>query len=137
MRQLSEEGRRTAAEIGDAFRKLKIPVGKIYSTEYCRTKETAELFGLGRVETSRLIMNMLAADFFGGSQAVIDRARKVFAQKPKPGTNTILVAHGNLVRDATGAYPGEAGAVVFRPDENGSFKIVAEVPAEVWLQSTE
>ena len=95
------------------------------------------LLKLGRVTTTRKIMNMLAADLVGGNQAVIERARKMLAQQPVSGTNTILVAHGNLVRAATGAYPGEAGAVIFRPEEDGTITLIAEVSPEIWAELAE
>jgi hypothetical protein len=45
---------------------------------------------------------------------------------------TVLVAHGNVVRAATGEYPGEAGAVVFRPESNGGLSVIAHVTPREW-----
>lgn len=132
IRQLAPEGRRTAREIGRAMRALGIPVGRVLSSEYCRAAETARLLGLGEVETTREIMNMRAAEFVGGREALIRRVRRQLAIKPAPGTNTVLVAHGNLVRDATGTYPGEAGAAVFAPDGKGGFRLVATLTPADW-----
>jgi hypothetical protein len=42
-RNLSPDGRRMAAEIGGAFKTLRIPVGKVVSSPYCRTVDTAML----------------------------------------------------------------------------------------------
>lgn len=137
MRQLSDEGRNTAIKIGEALRLLKIPIGNVFSSEYCRAKETAELFGLGKVSTTKKIMNLRVADMVGGRQVVIERARMMLAEMPKPGTNTILVAHGNLMLAATGAYPGEAGAGVFKPKGDGSFQLVAELTPQNWIDLTE
>jgi hypothetical protein len=44
----------------------------------------------------------------------------------------VLVAHGNVVRAATGEYPGEAGAVVFRPESNGGLSVIAHVTPREW-----
>jgi broad specificity phosphatase PhoE len=132
IRQLAPEGRLTAREMGRAMRALGIPVGKVLSSEYCRAAETARLLGLGKVKTTREIMNMRAAEFVGGRDAVIRRAQGQLAIKPAPGTNTVLVAHGNLVRDATGTYPGEAGAAVFAPDGKGGFRLVATLTPADW-----
>ena len=70
MRQLSSEGRQVARRIGEAIRRLKIPIGRVLSSEYCRTKETAQLMALGAVKTTRNIMNMRVADMVGGREAV-------------------------------------------------------------------
>ena len=49
-RNLSDEGREQARRIGRAFRDAGIAVDRVYSSEWCRCLETAELLGLGPVE---------------------------------------------------------------------------------------
>ena len=132
MRQLTEEGRGTARAIGNAIRKLGIPVGRVLSSEYCRTRETARHLDLGPVEPVRAIMNMRAAAFVGGREAVVDRARRVIAGPPPASPNTVIVAHGNLMRAVSGAYTGEAGAVVFKPRGEGRLHVVAEIAPGEW-----
>jgi hypothetical protein len=51
-RQLNEAGRAKAKEIGEAFRKLKIPVGQVQSSVFNRAVETGTLMGLGEVTSS-------------------------------------------------------------------------------------
>ena len=134
MRQLSAKGRETARRIGAAIRKLGIPVGRVLSSEYCRAAETARRMGLGQVVTTRNLMNMRVADYMGGDEAVATRAREVIATPPPAGTNTVIAAHGNLMRAATGHYVGEGGAGIFRPDGKGSFTFIAEVTPEQWTR---
>ena len=134
MRQLSDQGRLVARQIGAAIRRLKIPIGHILSSEYCRTRETAQLMNLGPVRPTRTIMNMRVADMVGGREAVIERARRELGKKPDKRTNTIIVAHGNLMQAATGAYAGEAGAGIFEPQGDGQFQIVAQIVPEEWEQ---
>ena len=132
MRQLSKEGRAVAKRIGAAIRRLHIPVGIVLASEYCRTRQTAQLMDLGPVETTRMIINMRVAELVGGPNAVVDRARRVLATPPQAGTNTVLVAHGNLMLAATGAYGEEAGAGIFMPQTDGSVKLVAQLAPEDW-----
>lgn len=132
MRQLSEQGRKDARRIGSALRRLSIPVGRVLSSEYCRTLQTAQAMEIGAVATSRDIMNLRVAAYLGGRDALVERARKVLATPPEKNTNTVLVAHGNLIRAASGAYPGEAGAVVFASRGDGNFPIVALLTPDDW-----
>jgi broad specificity phosphatase PhoE len=132
MRQLSAGGRAVAQRIGEAIRRLGIPIGRVLSSEYCRTRETAQNLDLGPVTPTLAVMNMRAADFVGGRDAVIDRARRALATPPQEGTNAIFVAHGNLMRAVSGAYAGEAGAVIFLPQGNGEFQLVAQLDPEDW-----
>ena len=69
MRQLSEAGRKTAHAIGEALRRLQIPIGQVFASPYCRTAETARHMQLGSVETTTDIMNMRVAEYFGGRSA--------------------------------------------------------------------
>jgi broad specificity phosphatase PhoE len=132
MRQLAPAGRQTAERVGEAIRALRIPVGTVLASPYCRTLETAQLMGLGPVETTTDIMNTRVATYFGGVVAVAERARNRLSMLPKAGTNTVLVAHGNVLRAATDEYTGEAGAVVFRPEANGRYSVVARVTPKEW-----
>lgn len=134
MRQLSERGRSVARDIGTAIRKLSIPVGPIYSSEYCRTRQTAENFALGEVIPSKGIINLRIADYFGGYDAATIQARKALQIKPPSGTNIIWVAHGNILRAATGEYPGEAGCVIFSHRNDGTLQVVSRLSPEDWLE---
>lgn len=132
MRQLAEAGRRTARAIGEAMRTLQIPVGHVLASPYCRTVETARLMQLGSVETTTDIMNMRVATYFGGPSAIAARARQRLSTLLQAGTNTVLVAHGNVLRMATDVYPQEAEAIVFRPNGNGSYSVVARLSPQAW-----
>ena len=132
IRQLSDEGRATARGVGEAIRALALPVGTVIASPYCRTMETARLFEVGDVQPSDDVMNLRVAEYFGGVAAIVRTARARLATLPAPGTNTIVVAHGNVARESTPVYPGEAEGVVFRPDGDGGFALVARVTPEDW-----
>jgi phosphohistidine phosphatase SixA len=134
IRQLSAAGRATARAIGVAMRALRIPVDQVLASPYCRTRETAALMELGPVETSEAVINMRVASYFGGRQAVIAAAQALLATPPTPGHNRVVVAHGNVARDATPVYPGEAGAVVFESNGEGGFRVVGRLAPDDWTR---
>lgn len=139
MRQLSDKGRDIARTIGKAMRALKIPAGEIVSSEYCRSAETARLFDMGPVQTTTEIMNLRSQDFVGGLDAAVKNARKHFTRPVPPGTNRIIVGHGNLMRATTGDYAGEAGAGVYRAsaDVPVGFERVALIDPPDWQRLVE
>ncbi len=51
-RQLNDAGRAKAKEIGEAFRKLRIPVGQVQTSVFNRAVETGTLMNLGEVTSS-------------------------------------------------------------------------------------
>lgn len=46
-RQLSENGKKQSEYYGTVFKGVKMPIKKIFSSEFCRVKQTAELMNLG------------------------------------------------------------------------------------------
>lgn len=131
MRQLSAAGRADAQAIGVALRSLRIPVGEVLASPYCRTMETARLMDLGPVRASTEVMNLRSASWFGGREAIVTTARRLLSTPPSPGTNRVIVAHGNVANEATPVYPGEGEAVVFEPLGIG-FRLSGRVTPEDW-----
>ncbi len=132
MRQLSESGRADAVAIGDAIRSLEIPVGEILASPYCRTVETARLMKLGEVTATTEVMNLRAAEYFGGRAAIVATAQALLATSPGPGSNRIIVAHGNVAQASTPVYPAEGEGVVFRPDNKGGFHLIGRISPADW-----
>lgn len=46
-RQLSENGRKQSEYYGTVFKGVKMPIKKVFASEFCRAKQTAELMNLG------------------------------------------------------------------------------------------
>lgn len=131
MRQLSAEGRDAARTIGSALRRLEVPVGEVLASPYCRTVETARLMQLGDVVETMQVMNLRSADFVGGRASVIASAQALLASEPASG-NRVIVAHGNVAREATPAYPAEGEALVFAPDADGGFVLRGRIEVSDW-----
>lgn len=134
MRQLSDEGRAMAQAVGAAIRRLNIPVSEVYSSEYCRCVETAKLLGLGTVTTTRDILNARAADYIGGRDVLAHRARQRLSTPPPAGSNTVLVAHGNVLVLAADTRPPEGGAAIVQPKGDGEFQLIGSMAVEDWIE---
>ena len=132
IRQLSDAGRDAARETGVAMRRLGIKVSRIIASPYCRTIETARLLGFGPVEPSTDVMNLRVAHFFGGSEAIVKTARGLLARPVEKGANVVIVAHGNVAREATPVYPAEGEAVIFKANGQGDFDVVGRLTAAQW-----
>ena len=132
MRQLSAEGRQDAQAIGMAIRRLNIPVTEVLASPYCRTVETAQLMGLGEVVKSVKVMNLRAASYFGGRASIVATAQRLFASAPPDASNRVIVAHGNVAREATPAYPGEGEGLVLQADDAGGFFLRGRIRPDDW-----
>jgi broad specificity phosphatase PhoE len=136
-RQLNDAGRAAAKSMGDALRKLKIPVGKVQTSQFQRAVETGTLLGFGEVSST--------ADIAEGGLVVTPNEnnrrtaalRTLAATPPPAGTNIVLVTHKPNIVDAFGkdwfdVREGEAS--IFRPDGKGGYTLVARLQAAEWTR---
>lgn len=133
-RNLSEEGREQARAIGEAFRALRIPLEEVLSSPYCRTRETAQL-AFGKAQSTLALLSPLADN--SDREARVADLRKLLSTPPKPGSNTMLVAHQLNLSNATGVALAEGEAAIYRPDGKGGFSLVARVTSEAWQALTQ
>ncbi len=134
-RQLNDQGRALARAIGEAMRKLTIPVGQVVTSQFNRAVETGTLLGFGTVTPT--------ADLTEGGLVVSPNEnnrraaalKKLAATAPPAGANVVLVSHKPNIMDAFGkdwfdVREGEAS--IFKPDGNGGAKLVVRVQAADW-----
>ena len=131
-RVLSEMGWQQARTIGQSFRELNIPVGNVYSSEYCRAWQTADLT-FGRYQKLSQLNFYPAAEFTEAQMAMMAaNVQPMLAAAPAAGTNTVIVAHDDPFEAATGIYPEPQGvAYVVRPGGD-QFTLLARIPADAW-----
>jgi broad specificity phosphatase PhoE len=134
-RQLNDTGRELARSIGDSLRKLKIPVGQVYTSMFQRAVDTGKLLGFGDVTPT--------ADITEGGLVVtptennrrMQALRKLAAAVPPAGSNVVIVTHKPNIMDAFGKdwfEVREGEASVFKPDGNGGYRLIVRVQADEW-----
>ena len=128
-RELSDAGRADATALGAALRALDVPVGDVVASPFCRTLETARL-AFGQTETDDGLL-ALAPDGAGKDRTEA-RLRRLLGRVPPEGSNTALVGHVSNLGLVSAAESDEGGTVVFRPDGDGGFQLVGEVPPQGW-----
>ncbi len=129
-RLLSDEGRNQARTIGEAFRRLGIPVGRVLTSPWCRVRDTAQLaFGRGQVATDQL----WDSGYLAGEERnrYRDRLRGLLSSPPDGGTNTVLVGHMPQFYDVTGIALNEGEAVVVWP-RGDDFRLLNRIPPAGW-----
>ncbi|UYN93424.1 MAG: histidine phosphatase family protein [Enhydrobacter sp.] len=135
-RNLDATGRAQVRRMGEDFRALGLPVGKVLSSEYCRCWQHAEaMFGKDgyRIVEALSLPRSYPAVTADDRRLKTDALRALLAEPPAPGTNTVLVSHGNNMLMLTGYHPGTQGeAVIFRPDGKGGYARIASVLPPDW-----
>lgn len=130
-RNLSQQGRVDARAIGRGVRRLKLRVGDVLSSPFCRTKKTARL-AFGRFTVSLALLNTITAQHDASWRRQIRSARRLLGTKPARGTLTVLVTHGSVVADTTGLTLDEGETLVFRPLGNSRFRLLGRILPHEW-----
>ncbi len=138
-RQLNDAGRAKAKEMGEAFRKLKIPVGPVVTSMFFRAIETGKLAFGNAVPTVDVAEGGLVVTPLENNRRTA-AMRKLAGTVPPAGTNVVVVSHKPNILDAFGKdwfdiREGEAS--IFMPDGNGGYTFVARVPADEWKKLAE
>ena len=127
-RNLIDRGRADARAAGAAIRALKIPVERVLASPFCRTVETAQLL-FGRAEKMQEVRGGPAVSRESDRYAEL---RKILSTPVRPGTNLVVVSHGNPFYSVAGPpYLAEGEAAVIRP-LGTDFQIFARVPVDGW-----
>ncbi len=129
-RNLNAAGRKQAADIGKAVKAMAIPIGKVYSSEYCRCIETAEL-AFGTPET-RLSLSSFMHESTQEQDRRVNVIQQLLATAPAANTNNVLVTHSYMQQRASNVPLQEGAAAVFMPTEKNKFQLIAKLPAARW-----
>jgi broad specificity phosphatase PhoE len=143
-RQLSEQGREEAREMGYALRSLGIPIGNVFTSRLNRAVETGR-FIAGKDVVSKEELNdsgLGSAAAMSGSPVIGNpryaaALRRQVGTRPEPGTNTLIVTHKTNIKDAfrkPWADIQEGEALVFDPERFDTDRSpVLRVEASAWI----
>lgn len=130
-RNLDEQGRQAAKDVGAAFKSLNIPVGAVLTSPYCRCVDTGKLaFGKGTPSRDLAVFDELSAPEKEARGKLI---RKLLNTAPADGRNTVMITHTGTLLYSFGLQTRPEGiAHVFRPAEFGNAIYLGRVNPEEW-----
>jgi broad specificity phosphatase PhoE len=123
-RNLSEEGRAQARRLSERLR-AGIASATVYSSQWCRCLETAELLDLGPVEELPALNS-----FFGRPEdraTNLDALRRFLANLAEDGPPVILVTHQVTISAITGRSAASGEAMVLEVDGTGRSPVVGTI----------
>ncbi len=128
-RNLTDEGRADAETIGGAFRELRVPVGPVWASPYCRARDTAEL-AFGRAQ----VVDGLEQLYPEVDEVADRRLNKLIRQEaPAPGEpNLVVGGHGvypSVLEPALTLDEGEAAIYSVRGEE---VELLGKVAPDEW-----
>ena len=143
-RQLSEQGREVARQMGYALRSLGIPIGKVFTSRLNRAVETGRLIAGKDViwkeelnDSSMGSASAMAGSSVTGNQRYAATLRQLVATRPEFRTNTLIVTHKTNIRDAFGKTwwdIKEGESLLFKSDSFDTARTLAlRVEASEWI----
>ncbi len=123
-RNLDAKGRTDAARIGDLFRRSGVAFDKVYTSKWCRCRETAELI-IGRPGEDLPLLNSFFTDpDKAKGPAQIARLKAYLNTEVVSGARMLMVTHGSLISALTGITTNEAEMVIVKADGKGGVTVV-------------
>ena len=133
-RQLDATGKATAKVMGDAFKAMNLPSGRVLSSPTYRALQTARIARFPTPETAPELGDR-GRSMQGVSPADGSWLTQKVAEPPRAGTDTVILTHFPNIRaafakESEGVADGET--LVFLPDGEGKAELVARVKIEDW-----
>ncbi|MFO7706874.1 MAG: histidine phosphatase family protein [Desulfobacterales bacterium] len=123
-RNLSEDGRRQAQAIGEAFRRRDVPIEKVYSSQWCRCRDTAR-FAFGFYLEHQALNSFFEQPALKNAQTA---AMNSLLEENRPlSGNLILVTHQVNITALTGIVPASSEMVLARINEAGELTVCARI----------
>ena len=109
-RDLSVRGREQMRSIHRSMNALQIPVDKVYSSPYCRTKHTAEeAYGSYQIDPD--LQFSISKDSVEAKRLADHLFRLIHTAEPG-SSNIVIITHSSNIRDALGIWPKPEGTVL-------------------------
>jgi broad specificity phosphatase PhoE len=125
-RNLSEEGRLQARALGESFRRRKIPIEKVFSSQWCRCKDTARL-AFGAFEEHPALNSFFEQPRLKAPQTEALRTL-LMRVRPQRG-NLILVTHQVNITALTDVVPLPGEMVVAALEDDGRLTVKFRIAA--------
>ena len=109
-RNLNDEGRVQSKNIGNFFKQNDIPLNKIYSSEWCRCKETAEI-AFKKFETNNFLNSFFSEKFSKNRTKQIKNLKK-YVNEWDGNKNLVFVTHYVVISEILNYAPSSGEIVI-------------------------
>jgi len=124
-RNLSDDGRRQAAEIGARFREGGIEAAEVFSSAWCRCRDTAKLLGLGPVRDLPQLNSFFEEPDRREAQTA---ALKDWLAGHTAASPLVLVTHQVNIRALAGVPTSSGEVVIARLEPDGKVSVLGTLP---------
>lgn len=127
-RNLDARGRKQARTMGEWLRSQGVERARVYASQWCRCKDTAELMKLGPVNELPALNSFFQR--WDERDSKMRALRRFLAEQSVDETLIVLVTHQVTISALTGVYPASGTGVLLFLDGTGHFDIGPKVRFE-------
>ena len=127
-RNLSDEGRKDAREIGSWLKRRDVKIFRVESSRWCRAKETAQLLDLGKVRPNKNFDSLFRDPDPAKSPQTTAIKKRIFNHRNTRGL-LVLVGHAVNIQTLTGTFVDSGEGVLVRATAQGELKVMGYSPA--------
>jgi phosphohistidine phosphatase SixA len=123
-RNLSNSGRNQAKKIGSFFKDNNILIDKVYSSEWCRCKETASI-AFNDFETKSFLNSFFSSQFAKNKDSQMKKLKR-FISNWNDNKNLVFVTHYVVISESLNYAPSSGEIVI----SNKYFKVIDTIEIE-------
>jgi phosphohistidine phosphatase SixA len=123
-RNLSNSGRNQAKKIGSFFKDNNILIDKVYSSEWCRCKETASI-AFNDFETKSFLNSFFSSQFAKNKDSQMKKLKR-FISNWNENKNLVFVTHYVVISESLNYAPSSGEIVI----SNKYFKVIDTIEIE-------
>ena len=127
-RNLNDEGRTDAREIGSWLKRRDVKIFRVESSRWCRAKETAELLDIGKVRPNKNFDSLFRDPDPANHPQTAAIKKRIFNHRNTRGL-LVMVGHSVNIQTLTGTSLESGEGVLVRATPQGDLKILGYSPA--------
>jgi len=126
-RNLSQEGRNDASEIGAWIKRQKVEIYRVESSRWCRARQSAELLDIGKVKLNKNLNSLFRESNLESHPKTLKTKQQIISHRNKSGL-LVLVGHYVNIAALAGVGVDSGEGVIVKANKNGVIKVLGATP---------
>jgi len=126
-RNLSQEGRDDAAEIGAWIKRQKVKIYRVESSRWCRARQTAKLLDIGKVKLNKNLDSLFRESNLESHPQTLKTKEQILNHRDKSGL-LVLVGHYVNIAALVGVGVDSGEGVIVKANKNSVIKVLGATP---------
>ena len=124
-RNLSKKGINQSKKIGELFKKNKVPIDQVFSSQWCRCKDTAK-YAFGSYKEFTALNSTFQSPYNKNEGKQLKELYSFVKKWNGKGKNLVLITHYSIITAVTNAVPSSGEIVV----ANKNFKVLGTIQTD-------